>query len=163
IGLVILFRRTRHLDHGKSLMIAWIAALVIGSKTTIFQLPLRFARDLFLPMSIVAALAVWGLLRGVSRTSGSIGVTAAPVTGLIIQMLYGPTNYSAAVSYNGLVRVQDNDRKAISWIANHTNQDDILLGTPFVANAWGSYITLLTGRTVLDGAYCQNGQIDNTY
>ncbi|MBI5405406.1 MAG: hypothetical protein HY976_04240 [Candidatus Kerfeldbacteria bacterium] len=162
IGMVMLFR-TRHLDHGKSVMVAWIAALLIGSQTTLLQLPLRFARDLFVPMSMIAALALWLMFRGLRRTSaGPIAVVVA-VLAVVIQILFGPANYTAATGYNGLVRVQDIDQQAITWIAEHTRPDDVLIGTPFVANAWGSYIALLTGRTVLDGAYCQNGKIDNTY
>jgi hypothetical protein len=42
------------------------------------------------------------------------------------------------------------------WINGHTNPKDVILGMPrtIVAGDWGSYITILTGRTALDGTEC---------
>ncbi|MBU1177600.1 hypothetical protein KJ903_00095 [Patescibacteria group bacterium] len=154
LGLVLILKKYKHAPN--LILLGWTLALFIGSRSSFFQLPHRYARDLAMPITIIAAYAIYHSFLYISsrhRRYLVISIFAVLLGTLIVG------NLTAATGYNHMIRVQKSDEQAMAWIRNNTEADDVILGMPLtiVAGGWGSFINLLTDRTVLDGNACPEG------
>lgn len=160
LGLILLFFYRKVSIYTRLIFVIWAAVLFFGSQTTFLQLPHRFARDLYLPLGICAAFLIYWLLGKISQSRGPRVFPLIAGGAVVLQLLFGPVNFFASASYNGLVRIQDIDQQAMDWIRANTELSDVFLGSPFVKTEWGSYITILTGRKVIDGMLCGANQLE---
>ncbi len=136
----------------KIVISSWLGGLLIASQLSAVQLPIRFARDLYLPVLMLAGIFFVWLFRNIKNNKIILGTA---ISLLILLFSFSAYNlYQKAHSYNGFVRLQKPDEKAAEWIRQNTEPDDVFLGTPLVAAAeWGSFVTLLTDRKFLDCNY----------
>lgn len=154
-SLFLLFRKNKdkYQLYSKIIIFSWIGSLFIASRFSAVQLPERFARDMFLPLSILAGFGMFYILYLLFKNNYKyskyffIAVLLAIFINLTIPIFKTP-------AYNTLVRFQNPDDQAVEWINQNSEAEDVILGTPLMASSWGSFITLLTDRKVLAGDYC---------
>ncbi len=138
----------------KIIILCWILALFIGTRFSFFILPERFALDLALPLIVI--IAYFFLIVGLFLKNKSYFVVKII---LILILFFSALNFiNNSINYNQKVRLQVSDSEALSWIRNNTDENSIILSFPktLAMRSWGSYINLLTGRTVIDGSDCVN-------
>lgn len=144
----------------KLILFVWMFGLFLASRTSVVQLPIRFARDLYLPAPIFAGIALAYYFQGAKKYFGMRALSVLFFVFMLLAPLkdgfLGERNY-----VNGALRVQEPDRKAIEWIRENTDANDIFLGSPSMSTPWGSFITLLTGRVVFDCGYDNIIEFDN--
>lgn len=156
LGLIFFFFYHPKKKYGKVVLLIWALALFLGSRSSAFQLPHRFARDLAMPVAIFAGIFVVEFYRRLSSKPRKI----ASLLIFVVMLAFGArAKMDEAKSYNPLIRVQKSDEAAMAWIRAHTSSDDVMLGVPrtIVAGDWGSFIELMTERKTLDGTVCPPG------
>ncbi|GEM_PF-3028407 len=148
-GLIFLLKIFKNKTVEKWLLVSWLLAMFFGSRTNFFQLPERFARDMAFIVIILAGIFIYTLASQNQKLYrfAVVGIVA------ILLSLSLPSQISTAISYDGMVRVQTSDEKAMQWLIDNTQPEDIIMGAPrtIVAGDWGSYINLMTGRKTIDG------------
>jgi len=148
IGLIVLWRNKNNSTISKFIITSWVSGLFIASQLAFTQLPIRFARHLYLPAVIIAGIGLYAFIKLIKphRYIYNIGTSL-----LVLFLIFNMHGFVKTVNnYNDMVRLQEPDRQAIAWLQKNTPQDTIMLGTPKVANAeWGSFITLLTNRQMI--------------
>lgn len=133
------------------LILSWVVALFFGSRFKFFVLPLRFGRDLVVPLVLIFCLFLISYLKDL-RARKLIKYL------IILLALFSLPNYFIkAIMYNKMVRLQNSDKMAISWIKNNTKKDDVILVYPptLIMGSWGSYIHLFAERKAVDGEDCK--------
>lgn len=153
VALLPWFTKRRH---EAWFLIGWVAILLLSSRFSFFALPMRFARDLAIPLSILAAIGIFQAIRLLPASRYRAAIVALS----LLILPWGVAEKAAqATQYNSLIRVQRADTQAFEWLREHSNPDDVILGVPrtIVAGDWGSFINLATGRNTLDGTLCPTG------
>ncbi|MEW6407244.1 MAG: DUF6541 family protein [Patescibacteria group bacterium] len=155
LGFIFILKKINISNVSKIILLVWILALFIGSRSAFFQLPHRFTRDMALPLTLLAAYGIYIGFRFIC-SNGFIGRIFFSIILSIIFVFYISNNLRGVTKYNLMIRVQESDQKAMEWIVKNTNKDDVILGMPLtiVASGWGSYINLLTDRKTFDGNIC---------
>lgn len=155
VGLVLLPLLARKLKVSIWIWYVWVAVLLIGSRYSFFALPTRFARDLAIPICVLAAVGLY-----LAATLAWPRLKLIVIVGVLLLLPWAAADKVAQASqYNSLIRVQSADVRAFDWIKAHTNPNDVILGMPrtIVAGDWGSFINLFTNRPTLDGSLCPPG------
>jgi len=142
----------------KWILLIWAGVLLIGSRFSFFIFPARLARDMIIPVCILAALFLYFSLSAwlKHKLKTKIAVTA------ILTMFFASliiNKAAIATQYHDMMRVQPSDEQAIAWIGNSTKPDDTILvmSRTIAVGEWGSYIDLLTERKTLDASICPAG------
>jgi hypothetical protein len=150
---VVLFLRNDKIDSIKKIVIlSWVLGLFIASRLSFIQLPIRFARDLFLPAIFFAAL-FFAIYFEKIKTFAFLRKLAIIIFALYFALLLKNLPFGANDYIRENIRLQKPDRLAVDWIKQNTAESDVILGTSTMASPWGSFITLLTDRKVLGCDY----------
>lgn len=151
-GLILLIRNNKIDTIIKIIIFSWVLGLFVASRLSLIQLPVRFARDLFLPAIFCAALfftIYFERMKSFSFLRNIAIIVFALYFSLFLKNLpFGANDY---IREN--IRLQKPDRLAVEWLKQNTQESDIILGTATMANPWGSFITLLTKQKVLGCDY----------
>jgi hypothetical protein len=157
-GLIFLLKVFKNKTTEKWLLVSWLVAMFFGSRTNFFQLPERFARDMAFIVIILAGIFIYTLASQNQKLYrfAVVGIVA------VLLSLSLPSQISTATSYDAMVRVQTSDEKAMQWLIDNTQPEDIIMGAPrtIVAGDWGSYINLITDRKTIDGTLCVENDDD---
>ena len=157
-GLIFLLKIFKNKINEKWLAVSWVVAMFIGSRTSFFQLPERFARDMAFVVIILSGVFIYSIAFQSNKLYRLVIIS----TIVILLSLNLPSQITTATNYDPMVRVQASDKKAMQWLVDNTQPNDIIMGAPrtIVAGDWGSYINLLTDRTTIDGTLCADNDDD---
>lgn len=148
IGFFLIFRSEIKKEY-KILLMLWIIIFFIASRLSAIQLPVRFARLLYLPLIILAGYCFYYFFKKIKYFNNTLYLIAIVLFTLII-IHQIPSTLNNAQPYISYVRLQNVDAKAVDWINKNTAKNDVFLGTPMVASWWGSFIGLVSNRHVID-------------
>lgn len=110
-------------------LLLWSFVLLAGSVTSLSGFPQRFGRDLGVPLSLLAAFALLGILRSL-WVRGSVAVVAASVAGLLVSLLAGLQllqNFERAASPSAQMVISEEIYVAGEWLEDHNNGGNIMV------------------------------------
>jgi hypothetical protein len=110
-------------------LLLWSFVLFAGSVTSLSGFPQRFGRDLGIPLSLLAAFALVGILRSL-WVRGSIALVAASVAGLLIGVLSGLQalqSFEMAASPSPHMVISEEIYTAGEWLEDHNSGGNIIV------------------------------------
>ena len=130
------------------LLIGWTVAFFVASRTSLSGFPLRFTRDLGLPLAVLASFAVLSVLRSTERrtllTFGTAGVI------VVVVALQLQRNYSQATRPSRQVLMTHDIAAAGRWLETHNSGGNIIV-SPHQNQVPGSAMLAIGGYEGLMG------------
>ena len=114
----------------RATLVIWALILFIGSRTTYSGFPERFARDLGVPLSIFAALALVVILRALLERRGTKTVYAASVVAVLVGSLLCirvAQSYQQAVGPSPHQLMTPRIAAAGEWLKKHNTGGNIMV------------------------------------
>ncbi len=147
--LVANLRQLRAVQHLPAiLLVGWTVVFFVASRTSLSGFPLRFTRDLGLPLAVLASLAVVSILRSTERrtllTFGAAGVM------VVVVALQLQRNYNQATRPSRQVLMTPEIAAAGRWLESHNSGGNIIV-SPHQNQVPGSAMLAIGGYEGLMG------------
>lgn len=129
LGMLLLvanLRRIRAPEHLPAvLLLGWAVVFFVASRTSLSGFPLRFTRDLGLPLAVLASLAVVAILRSTERrTLLSLGAAGVMVVMVALQL---QRNYNQATRPSRQLLMTPEFKAAGHWLQAHNTGGNIIV------------------------------------